>query len=227
MSERRCILTGDRADPADLIRLAISPDGLVLPDVHAKAPGRGAWIGVERAELDTALAKGRLKGALARAFKGAALTIPDDLSDRIAAALQRATLDRLGLESRAGTVLTGSERIETAARGGTVALLLHAADAAPDGRRKLAQAWRVGADREGSGVEGVTIPVDRGPLSVAMGRENAVHVAVTDPRAAARVLAMLDRWRRFIGWGKDAAIRGPDSAAGTPVPFGDVNDIEL
>ena len=81
MTERKCILTGDRADPETLIRLAIGPDGQVLPDVRAKAPGRGAWIGVSRAELETALAKGKLKGAIARSFKDGALQIEADLPD--------------------------------------------------------------------------------------------------------------------------------------------------
>ena len=75
-SERRCILSGDNAPRDMLVRLAISPDGLVLPDVAAKAPGRGAWIGVSRAALETALTEGHLRRALMRAFKGAPLTIP-------------------------------------------------------------------------------------------------------------------------------------------------------
>ena len=49
--ERTCILSGEAAPRDALIRLAISPDGLVLPDVLAKAPGRGAWIGVSRADI--------------------------------------------------------------------------------------------------------------------------------------------------------------------------------
>ena len=56
MTERKCILTGDRADPDHLIRLAIGPEDQLLPDLRAKAPGRGAWIGVSRAELEVALA---------------------------------------------------------------------------------------------------------------------------------------------------------------------------
>ena len=83
--ERKCILSGEHDTRAALIRLAISPDGEVLPDVNARAPGRGAWIGVSREALENALVKGKLKGALARAFKGAALTIPEDLADRIEA----------------------------------------------------------------------------------------------------------------------------------------------
>jgi predicted RNA-binding protein YlxR (DUF448 family) len=207
--ERRCILTGERAAAHQLVRLALSPDGLVLPDILAKAPGRGAWIAVDHAALTAAVAKGKLKGALSRAFKSGDITIPDDLADRVAQALERVTLDRLGLEARGGYLLSGTERIDAAARAGTVSLLLHASDAALDGRRKLAQAWRVGSDQEGSGTEGTVLPVDRMALSVALGRENAVHLALTDDRAAARVLALLGRWRFYLGCSREAADGSP------------------
>lgn len=203
--ERRCVLTGETASADRLVRLALGPDGQIGPDVLGKAPGRGAWIGVARDALETAMAKGKLKGALARTLKEARLDIPADLGERIAAQLERATLDRLGLEARAGTLLTGTDKIETAARSGKVALLLHASDAAADGRKKLAQAWRVGTDSEGSGQMGAILPADRSALSMALGRENAVHLALTDPRAAERVNAVLRRWQFFTGWGRDAA----------------------
>src|SRR5205085_12383692 len=63
--ERKCILSGEHAARDDLIRLALGPDGTVAPDVRARAPGRGAWLGVDRATLDAANRKGKLKGALA------------------------------------------------------------------------------------------------------------------------------------------------------------------
>ncbi|MBL9068297.1 MAG: DUF448 domain-containing protein [Sphingopyxis sp.] len=208
--ERRCVVTGEVSSAEQLVRLALGPDGSIAPDVHGKAPGRGAWIGVDRATLEAAQAKGKLKGGLARALHDGNFTIPDDLGARIETQLQRATLDRLGLESRAGTLLSGNERIETAARKGQVRLLLHASDAGEDGRKKLAQAWRVGEDAEGSGREGLVLPVDRGTLSMALGRENAVHLALTDARAADRVLAHLSRWQFFTGWSRDAANRDSD-----------------
>lgn len=204
LPERTCILTRQTAPRAALIRLALSPDGQVLPDVRAKAPGRGAWIGVDRAALEQAIAKGKLKGALARAYKGAPLIVPEDLPARIEDALRKAALDRLGLEARAGTLLTGGERVETAARTGQVHLLLHAADAGADGRRKLDQAWRVGRDMQGSDVEGLVFPETRATLSLALGRQNVVHVAIVDRAAAARVGHALDRWRAFIG--RDAGV---------------------
>ncbi|MBN8485667.1 MAG: DUF448 domain-containing protein [Sphingomonadales bacterium] len=197
--ERRCILTGDHGSRDDLLRLAISPDGLVLPDALARAPGRGAWIGVSRAELEQAIAKGKLKGALARAFKGAALTIPEDLPERAEAALRRALTDRLGLEMKSGKLLLGSDRIAENARMGNVAWLAHASDAREDGSRKLDQAWRVGRDLEGSGETGLTLPLDRAALSVALGRDNVVHLALTDPRSVERVEGPLRRLLRFLG----------------------------
>ena len=212
---RSCILTRDRAPRGALVRLALAPDGQVLPDVRAKAPGRGAWIGVTRAELETALAKGKLKGALARAFKGAPFSLSPELPARIAAALQRNALDRLGLEARGGALATGSERIEAAARSGQLHALYHAADAGADGAGKLAQAWRVGAEREGSALKGLTLPVGRAILSAALGRENAVHVGVTDRAAAGRLGEALDRWLHFIG--SDAGRRQNGALAGTPV----------
>jgi hypothetical protein len=185
---RRCILLGERAPREALVRLALSPDGHVLPDVRAKAPGRGAWIGVTRAELETAITKGKLKAALARAFKTGPVLIPDDLPAMIATALERATLDRLGLEARTGNLVTGAEKIETAARSGKLHLLLHASDAGADGNRKLDQAWRIGNDEEGSSLRGV-----------ALGRQNVVHIGLTERDAAQRVSETLDRWLHFIG----------------------------
>ncbi len=196
-SERRCILTGETSARDTLVRLAISPDGLVLPDVAGKAPGRGAWIGVDRKALETAMAEGHLRKALMRAFKGAPLTIPEDLPARVEAALARHLADRLGLELRSGNIVMGSARIEEQARSGRIAALLHAADSSADGRRKLDQAWRVGNDAEGSGERGQVLPLDRDALSVALGRDNVVHLGVAghsgDRRAAERVLQAVSR----------------------------------
>ena len=94
--ERKCILSGDHAARDELIRLALGPDGSVAPDIRARAPGRGAWIGVDRAALDQAHAKGKLRAALARAFKAGDLLLPDDLGARVEAALRQAVRSLFG-----------------------------------------------------------------------------------------------------------------------------------
>jgi predicted RNA-binding protein YlxR (DUF448 family) len=193
------VLSGQAGAREGLVRLALSPEGAVLPDAHAKAPGRGAWIGVSRGELAEATASGKLKAALSRAFKTGALAIPDDLADLTEKALVRAFLDRLGLEMRAGKLILGSDRIASEARMGKVAALHHAADASDDGARKLDQAWRVGADAEGTGLAGSRLPLDRAALSVALGRDNVVHLALADRASAERVAIPLRRLQTFLG----------------------------
>jgi uncharacterized protein len=208
--ERTCILTRTQAPRASLIRLALGPDGSVAPDIRARAAGRGAWIGVDRATLEQAQAKGKLKAALSRAFKASAVTVPADLADRIEAALRQTILDRLGIEAKAGHIVIGGEKIETALRRGEVHLLVHAADAAADGRGKLDQALRVGSD--GKQREGLVFPGDRTILSLALGRQNVVHLAVLERAAAARVRDLIARWGAFIG--RDAALGAAPAADG-------------
>jgi predicted RNA-binding protein YlxR (DUF448 family) len=212
-------LSGDRAEASTLIRLALGPDNSVAPDVHAKAPGRGAWVGVTRDELAAAQAKGKLAGALKRAFKENQITLADDIAGRIDTALSKAFLDRLGLEARAGNLILGAEKIDAAARSGQVHLLLHASDASADGSNKRDQSLRVGNDEEGSGKGGIKLPVDRDAISQALGRGNAVHVALIDKKAAERVMHHLGRWLIFNGCSKappqSGAQQGNDAASST------------
>ncbi|MDQ3477757.1 MAG: DUF448 domain-containing protein [Pseudomonadota bacterium] len=208
--ERTCVLTRRKGTRDSLIRLALGPDGEVGPDVRARAPGRGAWISVDRAELDAANAGGKLKSALARAFKAVELKIPADLGERTERALRQTALDRLGLEARGGTLINGADRIEAAARAGKVHLLIHAADAREDGRKTLDQALRVGARAGGGEPRGLIFPEERSILSMALGRENVVHVALTDPAAASRVSHALARWRAFTD--PRTGLDGGDSA---------------
>jgi predicted RNA-binding protein YlxR (DUF448 family) len=210
--ERRCILSGRSGARDGLLRLALSGEGQVMPDALARAPGRGAWIGVTRTELEQAVAAGKLRGALARAFKGAPLQIPDNLGELAENALRRALLDRLGLEMRSGRLILGSDRIAGEARSGAIAALFHASDASADGARKLDQAYRVGLEEEGSGICGLRLPLDRGALSVALGRENVVHLALADKASAERVAAPLQRLLNFTG-----AVTADESPNDVPV----------
>ena len=215
--ERTCVLTRRKGTRDSLIRLALGPDGQVGPDVRARADGRGAWISVDRTELDAANSNGKLKGALSRAFKSAELKIPTDLGEQIERALRQAALDRLGLEARGGTLINGADRIESAARAGKVHLLIHAADAGEDGRRQLDQAWRAG----GASGPGLIFPEPRSILSMALGRENVVHVALTDAAAASRVSNALARWRAFTDPRTGLDGGAPAPAPGSAEEFGE------
>jgi uncharacterized protein len=220
--ERTCILTRKQGPRPSLIRLALGPDGVVAPDIRARAPGRGAWIGVDRAALEAAQAKGKLKAALSRGFKTGELSIPADLPARIEIALRQAVIDRLGLEAKAGHLAIGGEKIDVALRRGQVSLLIHAADAGADGRAKLDQALRVGSD--GAQRQGLVFPEGRAILSMALGRQNVVHVAVLDRAAAQRLGDAIARWGAFIG--RDGALGAAAAAVGVAAAADAASGIE-
>ena len=179
----------------ELIRLALGPDGEVAPDVRARAPGRGAWIGIGRAALDEANAKGKLKGALQRAFKTQALTIPADLGERIEAALRQTALDRLGMEARSSNLITARKRSRPRpAPARSTCCSMPPMPARTAGASSTRPGGSAAAEPAGADIS----RADRTILSMALGRENVVHVALTDPAAAARVRHALARWRDFM-----------------------------
>jgi len=219
VAERRCIISGEHAERGDLIRLALNADGAVAPDLRARAPGRGAWITPDRELIATALTKGKLRGALIRAFKTQAISVPDDLVARIDTGLERLVFDTLGLANKAGALIWGGERIGEALTAGRAKLLIHASDAATDGTEKLRRKART--------TPTITLPVTRERLSLALGRENVVHAAVCDSAAAARVTAAVARWLAFSGLGEvtdGAATDAPSALDERPVGIGSAGD---
>ena len=61
-----CIVTREVKDEAELIRFVRSPDGVAVPDLARKLPGRGVWVSLDRKMLAEAVAQeavfARLRG---------------------------------------------------------------------------------------------------------------------------------------------------------------------
>ena len=89
---------------------------MLRPICWAKRPGAVHGLVCLPEELETARAKGKLAGLLKRAFKADAVHVPDDIVERIRINLEKATLDRLGLEARASNLISGAEKVDQAAR---------------------------------------------------------------------------------------------------------------
>ncbi|MBW3097645.1 RNA-binding protein [Pseudohoeflea coraliihabitans] len=135
-----CILTRARGDSADLIRFVGGPDGTVIPDLRQRLPGRGCWLRADRAAVETAVRK----NLFARALK-TAVTPPQDLGDRIDALLLADLAGMMGLARKSGQFVSGASKADAAIRSGDAIGLFHAAHAAADGVRKLAQAIKARA----------------------------------------------------------------------------------
>src|ERR1700761_5141844 len=107
--ERRDLVTGEVMPEERLVRFAPGPDGVVVPDVARKLPGRGLWVEAKRASVDLAVKK----GGFSRAAK-AKLTAPADLSDQVERLLKARLLNALGLARRAGDLTLGFEKASSA-----------------------------------------------------------------------------------------------------------------
>jgi predicted RNA-binding protein YlxR (DUF448 family) len=134
-SERTCVVTRTSGSTAGLIRFVRGPDGIVVPDIAGKLPGRGVWVTGRRETVEEA-ARRRL---FSRGFK-ADTAVPPDLGQTVDRLLAERALKSLSMARKAGRVVTGFGKVTTALSRGGVVAVLHATEAAEDGRRKVMQA---------------------------------------------------------------------------------------
>src|SRR5579883_489405 len=99
---RRCIATRQVLPKERLVRFVVAPDGLLVPDVEGRLPGRGLWLQARRDVVETACEKGSFAKAAHSSVR-----VPDGLADHVAVRLRRRCLDFLGLARRAGKVASG------------------------------------------------------------------------------------------------------------------------
>jgi hypothetical protein len=179
--ERRDLVSGEVMPEERLVRFAAGPEGVVVPDVARKLPGRGLWVAATREAVDQAARK----GGFSRAAK-AKLSAPADLADQVENLLKTRLLSGLGLARRAGDLILGFEKTAQAIEQGKTAWMVEAVDGAHDGRRKLLQSARRAAEA------GLPAPRLLGvfsseELGLALGLGNVIHLAFLAGRGA-------DRW---------------------------------
>ncbi|RJL20441.1 RNA-binding protein [Paracoccus siganidrum] len=130
--ERRCIVTGEVQPKRGLIRFVAGPDGMIVPDLAEKLPGRGIWIAADRAAIEKAAAK----GLFARAAK-AQVKVPDGLADLVEAGLARRVVELVSLARKSGKAVAGFEKVKGWLAEGRAKVLLQASDGSERGKGKL------------------------------------------------------------------------------------------
>jgi predicted RNA-binding protein YlxR (DUF448 family) len=187
--ERLCVVTRQVRPVADLIRFVIGPDGAAVPDLKRKLPGRGVWVTATQDAVGNAIKR----KAFSRGFKRD-VRLPADLVGRTELLLEKAALDALAIAGKAGLVLTGFARVEAALAHEPVIALLHAAEASPDGVRKLDAALHRGP---AGGQVAMVRSLTSAQLDLALGRPNVIHAALLAGSASDTFLARLRRVERF------------------------------
>lgn len=191
--ERRCALTGTTALKSDLLRFALAPDGMLVPDLKQVLPGRGFYSGVTKAVLAEAQTSGALSKAIARHYKISPkdFRLPDSLAEQVARLYVKNVMSMLGLERKAGRVFLGADSVGKAGIAGKIAVFINAADGAGNTHKFLARA------------KAAELPMitafGRDDLSLAFGRENVVHAALADRGAWRNILKHAQAYAQFLG----------------------------
>jgi predicted RNA-binding protein YlxR (DUF448 family) len=205
-----CAVTRAVMPEARLIRFVAAPDGAIVPDLKARLPGRGIWVGATREAVAEAVKRNVFSRGLKCATRPAG-----DLPAIVEARLREQALGRLGLARKAGAVVAGFAKVEAAVAHDRLAALVVASDAAADGVRKVAQAVR---RRFGNGAP---FPVIRlfsaAELGLAIGRPDVIHAAVLQGPAGISFTEAAVRLRRYSGASGGEA----EPEASEPLGFGE------
>lgn len=177
-SERRCIVTGETQPKRGLIRFVAGPDGMIVPDLAEKLPGRGIWVSADRTALD----KAAKKGLFSRAAK-APVTVPDALADLVAAGLAQRVVGLVSLARKAGDAVCGFEKVKGWLGDGKAKVLLQASDGSERGKGKL---WTPTGGRWFG-------CLSASELGLSFGRDHVIHGALAPGGLTDRVIRDADR----------------------------------
>jgi uncharacterized protein len=207
--ERLCVATRTVRPVSDLIRFVVGPGGEAVPDVKCKLPGRGVWVTATREAIEEAIKR----KAFARGFKRD-VQLPADLAARTDKLLEQSALDALAIAGKAGLVAAGFGKAATALERNDAVALLHAADASPEGVRKLGAVVRRGIRNGPSRALPVIEFLTSAQLDLALGRPSVVHAAVLAGAASDTFLSRSQRLERFRSGG--AGDRGNRAGEAAP-----------
>jgi len=106
---RSCVGCGETADKSDLLRFAVGPEHTVIPDLHSKLPGRGAYLHPDPACFVNA----QKKNSFRRAFRNNSLDFTAEKAlSQVRRLLETQVINLVGLCKRAGLVIGSNRSVE-------------------------------------------------------------------------------------------------------------------
>lgn len=184
---RQCAVTREQHPQTAMIRYVRSPDGIAVPDIAGKLPGRGVWIKAFRGTLE----KGLKTGVFSRGFK--MQTVPmEGLADMVEAQLAQRCIGLIGMAKKGGKTVLGFDQVRAYIRKDPPGWLLEASDGAKDGRNKVH--FLAKAIYDDVNVAGALSSAE---LGMAFGREHVIH-ALLRPGPLSEAFSVA--YRRLTGF---------------------------
>ena len=175
---RMCAVSREVRPIDELIRFVVAPTGEVVADLKRKLPGRGMWVTASR----QAVAEAVRRHQFSRGFKRE-VRVPSTFADDTGGLLARSVSEALAIAAKAGQVICGFAKVESALKDrrvrNTVRALIHAREGGADGIRKLDTllGQNAGINRESERIPIITA-LTSVELDLALTRSNVIHAAL-------------------------------------------------
>ncbi|RNC70366.1 MAG: DUF448 domain-containing protein [Desulfuromonadales bacterium] len=189
---RTCLGCRGEKTKRELLRYVLDPAGVVVPDLQAKLPGRGAYTCYRRGCVEAAVQRRQFARAFRCEVKDVAL---QELATQILERMEERIASYLALANKAGKIVSGSDMVMEAVRKGRgVGLVMVAADVSPEiGEKVIFLAGRAG------------IPcfrfLDKDKIGGLLGKGMRSVVAVEGGGFVASLLNELNRYGNFLDGG--------------------------
>ncbi len=139
------------------------------------------------------------RGGFHRSFK-TKVVIRKDVGAQIEQLLKRDVIQKLAMAKKSGLVVTGFAKVEDGIKRGDIVGLLHASEAADDGRLKLRRRF------EGMGAAKYHIApgndLTQAEISLATGNTSAIHVGLKDGGAVRAFFEAMSRYSNYCETGQ-------------------------
>jgi uncharacterized protein len=173
-TERMCAVTRAVRPIDELIRFVVAPSGEVIADLKRKLPGRGLWVSASQKAVAEAIRRNHFSKGFKRDVRAAPTLAAD--TEKL---LVRSVIEALAMAAKAGQVVAGFAKVEGALAQHQAVALIHAADGASDGIRKLDVIARQNTGNPGESHEFPVVDVlTSEQLDLALGRSNVIHAAL-------------------------------------------------
>ncbi|MCQ2965859.1 MAG: RNA-binding protein [Alphaproteobacteria bacterium] len=182
---RKCIVTGEVRDTAELVRFCVSPDGVLCPDLAHKLPGRGMWVSCDKEMILNAVEKGLFKKVAKQK-----VLVPENFIEMIDNLFVQRIKNLIGLGRKAGAVIFGFDKVEAGVPKHKFSYVVEATDGSIDGRVKVIRLCQKNP------VE-VVMGLTAQQMGEAVGTDNCVHLALTKTTISDLIVAELKRLAAF------------------------------
>jgi uncharacterized protein len=127
--ERSCVACRKANDKGSLLRFVLAPDGIVVPDLQQKLPGRGVYTCMKRACVQGAAQKKQFN----RGFKTEVAPLDaGELARQVGEKLESRIASYISLANKGGKVVSGSDQVMERLKQGGAGILFVATDISVD-----------------------------------------------------------------------------------------------